>query len=164
MLSFVPRYTFAEYIKNRKIFISIAATDEYSTYLEKFARENGLYNGLDHSGNPTNDLKYHVTLWYSSTGWLDYNQSQMPEIEIPVENWELLGKRKEHLTLKLIDNGWLEGLKDHFGQYGLTSEWPTFKPHMTLVYNYNKRRIPNIKPPKTVRLGQVYAEETVTTD
>lgn len=153
-------YSFKEFLQNRRIFVALKLSESDSKMIDDFLKGNNLKNNLNHDGNYVDNLMYHMTLWYSKTGHSVEKNDEISPITLDVENWELLGKNKEHLTLKMKKSNMLNDMKSHWDSYGLTSDWPSFKPHMTCVYHYKKSKIPKIKPPKTLTFDRIIIEDT----
>lgn len=153
------------YILNRRVFVGLIPTEESNQEIDNFVKENGLYNGLNYEGIPVDNINYHVTLWYSRKGRLSTGEYLIDTpLTIETQGMEILGLKNDYLTLKMISNSRLKTMHAVYGERGgLISDWPKFKPHLTIVNKYTKNRIPNIhlsKIPKRIEFDKVVIKES----
>jgi len=134
--------TFYEFLRPKaRKFVGLFFTPESQNELRDWAVENGFdltksYSGLDQS---VDDFDFHTTIFFTTsehdtpTGILE-----IEPFELKFNKFELLGKDRNIPVLKIdTDNVPLMRLRKRFEELGYKDEWPEYKPHISLSYNYN---------------------------
>lgn len=106
--------------------------------LNRYCLEHGITNTLDYDGKPNNgNFHYHITLYYTDTpNELVSMDSIIPSFNVQLYGLDFFGENKDIPVLLLNPNGKLQELFDLFGNsFGLKSNWPSFKPHISLSYD-----------------------------
>lgn len=155
--------TFKDYISHRRTFVSVGVSETQQQELVDFKRIAGLENNKDFGGEYIDpmDFYHHITILYSSKGHADTTDERIESFELETDGWELLGRDKDCLTIRFKQDPKLISMKEKYESKGLISDWPTFKPHLTLVYNYKKTKVPRVKPPKSIIFDRLFIEETI---
>lgn len=155
--------SFGEYVKKRVNYVYLDLTQGSKQYLQEFSKNNGLENFKDYEGNYSAadpSSRYHCTLWYSKTGFAEHGVFYFEPIVAKVSRWQIFGKVDSFLVLELEKNKQIEKLRGLFLSCGFTSDFPTFRPHVTLINHYDRNCVPRIQCPKYVEFNKMVVTES----
>jgi 2'-5' RNA ligase len=102
----------------------------------------------------------HITLIYSKKYFANKEwDKKIEEVATPIKlDW--LGEKNDCLVLLLDSNYLFKRNKEITKEYGATSDYDKYSPHITLAYNIKDYNIPNkVKLPKQVELVSEYYNE-----
>lgn len=159
--------SFKDFIDYRRTFIALGVSAEQNQELIDFKRIYGIENNRSYSGQSISpeEFYHHITVMYSRKGQASPTDEPLKEkVILQTDGWELLGPKKDALTIKFKPNVELENMFKYYKIRGLVSDWPTFKPHLSLAYGYDKKKVPRISPPSTITFDALKIEETYDLD
>jgi len=134
--------SFADYVSGRrKKFVGLLFTDESQSALQKWAFDNGFDLTTKFSGEKqaVTDFDFHTTIFYTTTEH-DTKEGVMSvdPFELKFNKFELLGMNHNIPVLKIdTNNKPLMNIRTMFQEMGYRDQWPEYKPHITLSYNYS---------------------------
>lgn len=114
--------------KKKPLFVGRKVEKESAVKLRKFAHELGLTSAL-----PVEDM--HMTVVFSKTevNWHDL-EADNKKIIVTLSHLEMLGQNKDVLALNIKDYPYLNRRNKYYLDNGATSDWPDYKPHITLSW------------------------------
>ena len=91
---------------------------------------------------------FHITLMCS------VNEIDLPNIEFSVkpfnvypEKPDVFGANNNSLVVRLLQSNDLNGLRDVMLRTGLVDTFPDFKPHISLTYDYQGKKLTDLRYP-----------------
>lgn len=135
-----------------KKYIEVTYDDETQNRLRDYCNQNGFDLSIKFSGSKQDpeDFDFHSTVWFTTTEHRLQNTSKKTRpFEVKPTGFELFGP-KENILVMLVEGGnfidgkgvdgydALQQLRDHYElRHGMEDEWPDFRPHITVCYNYD---------------------------
>lgn len=119
-------------------YVNMKLSEDSNLELQKFLRERNI---------PSDDpAGFHCTIVYSRKPCPDckFYQFNLP-IFARVDKWEVFPTQKggQCLVLKLECPEMIQAHEDIRNAYGATHDYPEYKPHVTICYDYNKEAYPS---------------------
>lgn len=135
-----------DFFNLKKKYIAIHFTKETEEALRNYALSNNFDLTKNYNGDniEPREFKFHTTVFFTDKPHPISNKTIKVDGEASVKSIELLGKNKDIPVLKL-DTGF-NHIRKQFEELGLSDEWPEYKPHVTLSYQY--KSINNLKLPE----------------
>lgn len=130
--------TFQQFSNRNKKYVGVIFSEQTQKDLYKWATSNGFdlsikYNGLPQK--PT-DFDFHTTVFFTTSEHDTKNGVfKVDEFTIQLVRFELLGKEK-NIPVIVVDSDNLRNIRNVFEALGYQDEWPSYKPHISLSYNY----------------------------
>ena len=132
--------------ENKK-FVSIGTTDETKARLIHYSQDQGFDVLARFDGGKLDraiDQYYHITVFYSNNYPsipLPEKEYELPVFEVKPISFELLVPNNNILSLVIEQNYSLNAIYECFSvEFGLKSDFPVWKPHITVDYDYKGDR------------------------
>lgn len=107
-------------------------------YLREYCADNGFDLSVRFDGSKQDPEKFdfHSTVWFTTSEHKLKNGTLSVNITAAPTGFALFGENKNILVMEIESKG-LQSIRDHYGsEYGMEDEWPDYRPHITLCYNY----------------------------
>lgn len=122
-------------------YVAIIYDADTQEKLRNYCDKNGFDLSKDYDGNEQNpeDWEFHTTIFYTTS------KHDLENREIPVEgsksvepiSFEMLGHNNDIPVIKVMSDDIKELRNFYENEYGMEDEWPDWKPHISLTYNYS---------------------------
>lgn len=134
-----------------KIFIYLKPSKDCIDDLNKYCKENNITQNYNYNGSELNkNFDYHLTVFYTDhyEDNINFDTYNMKPVSMSVEKVDYIGDNIICLYLEKTKE--IQDLFDAFKEFGLTTKFKDFKPHISLSYdkerydklkNYNKKII-----------------------
>jgi len=134
---------------NRK-YARVEYTTDSAKYLRRYCLTNGIDIKTNFDGTPieSDSFVFHTTIFYTSNRIKKSIPPYLALRPVPVKpiGFDVFGENKNCLVLKL-ESAPLHKMYEYFAdEYGMKSDYPVYKPHITLSYAYDGR------PPESLDL------------
>ena len=121
--------------KKKPLFVGRKVSLESATALRRFAHDLGLESAL-----PASDM--HLTVLFSKkeVDWHDLVPNRN-KVRVSLSHLDMFGEDKNVLVLKVKDYSFLSQRNQYYLDNGGHSDWPDYKPHITLSWKANGHNI-----------------------
>ena len=117
--------------ENKTVFVYLRLSDETRNNLKLFCEEHGISYKDDGTG-------FHVTIFYAEQCKIDLKDREYDSGEITFRplRMNVIGKNNNCLVIEVQPTVETIELRILFEQFGLRDQWPAWKPHITLSYEW----------------------------
>lgn len=134
--------TFSQYLdKFKKKYVGLDLDKASQDQLRAWAIDAGfdLTKGFSGKEQSADKFGFHITVFYTtSTHDTTTGDFKIAPFPIAFDHFELLGKNKDVPVMKVdMNNADLLSKRALFERMGYQDEWPSYKPHVSLSYNYD---------------------------
>lgn len=135
----IPFHVFCEQASSK--FVGLYFASESEEALRNWALMSGfdLTSKYDGTTQSPSEFDFHTTIFFSTNfPYVENGVYEVDPFELELDHFELLGKEKNIPVIKINTDNWqLQMLRKGFEDMGFKDEWPEYKPHISLSYNYN---------------------------
>lgn len=135
--------SFKKFVDNTsKKYVGLYFSKESNKLLLEYAQSNDfdLTKSYDGDDIKPEEFDFHTTIYFTSNKVFSENGVyKIKPIELQFDKFELLGKNKNIPVLRVKLSEELLDLRNTFTDLGFKDEWPSYKPHVSLSYNYNEK-------------------------
>lgn len=130
---------FLEFVDNKKKkFVGLFLCDESQRLMSEWCKLNNFDISISYSGVKTNKFDFHLTVFYTNNEVIANNGIiKIKKLPIFFEKYEMLGKENNIPVIKIKPSDMLLKIRKLFENKGFEDEWPSWKPHISLSYNFN---------------------------
>ena len=146
----IPFSVFSENVKKK--FVGLYFTEESTDALRNWALMAGFDLTTKFNGSKQSVLEFdfHTTIFFTNN-YVDIanGEYKIEPFTLSLSHFELLGHERNIPVLKINSDNWtLQSLRQGFEEMGFRDEWPEYKPHISLSYNWDGRpRMQNLEVP-----------------
>lgn len=150
--------SFKQFTQNyKKQFIGLMLTEESNQSLRKWCEERGLDLSKNHQRQEQKpeDFDFHVTVFFSNEPcYIKEQDTKLSPIKVKIDKLDFLGENQNIPTLLVNKEDSILNIRTIYEALGLKDKWDTWKPHVTVSYNYNGEPIKGPLP-KTVEVDTI---------
>ena len=146
----------------KKKFVCVYFNEATNKLLFDYATSNNLDLSVKYNDTKQDpkDFDFHITIFYSNTPTSIPNiDVDIPEFEVYCSHLSLFGNNKDILVVEIAPHPTLSTLNQLFYSLGMRSDFPDFKPHISLCYekkDYDLSQFPEIDFPIVINRIGVY--------
>lgn len=124
--------------RSNKKFVGLFLCKESQRLMSEWCKLNNFDITKNYSGEPTNNFEFHLTVFYTNNEVMAKNEiMNIKKIPIFFDEYDMLGKEKNIPVIKIQPTNVLLKIRKLFENHGFKDEWPSWKPHISLSYNFN---------------------------
>ena len=127
---------------------------QYDPVTQRYLREYCIDNGFDLtvkfdgiSTQSPEDFDFHSTVCFTTSEHVIENGSLECNIKVTPVGFALFGERKNILVLEVESQGLTDMREYYASEFQMEDEWPDYRPHITVCYNYDGDDVPEVPLP-----------------
>lgn len=135
-------------LKKERKYIEISYDAVSQGYLREFCLDNNFDLTVKFSGQEQDpeDFDFHSTVFFSTSEHHLENTSYECSVYVKPKGFALFGENQNILVMEVESDELLEIRKGYENEHNMQDEWPSYRPHITLSYNYDGE-LPTIELP-----------------